>query len=414
MIRIKTIGGFSKQGKRDNNEDYVLFKEEYNPDSRFIILCDGMGGHGHGEVASQTVADTVFEYLKSLGKEEYDSQDLQDAVNVAQSTLTAVNTFDDKKSMGTTLIVAVINKMNILVGHIGDSRCYLFDENGLKKFRTKDHSKVAEAIDAEILTEEEAFDNSHKNLLTRCIMAGKSNVQIEVDILQIENNDRMLLCSDGINDAMRDKEIEESMINRNVTNALDIIDSICSEKSGDNYSAIIVDFLQDEPNTIVKEPMAQFSGKKIEEPTFIECNYCGERNEQNAKYCRKCGTELNPIPQKYNIQSEEETIKKENLFKKYIKKTFPILYVLIGCLLTTVYYKISNYQIEKEQTIVDAKAQAKDLYLRQEFENASIVFISDVCKIDTTKDFVDSVIHKETLKKKYIEFCHNYKKRENK
>ncbi|OYP42988.1 protein phosphatase 2C domain-containing protein [Prevotella sp. P4-119] len=413
MIRIKTIGGFSKQGKRDNNEDYVLFKEKYNPDSRFIILCDGMGGHGHGEVASQTVADTVFEYLKSLRKEEYDSQDLQDAVNVAQSTLTAVNTFDDKKSMGTTLIVAVINKMNILVGHIGDSRCYLFDENGLKKFRTKDHSKVAEAIDAEILTEEEAFDNSHKNLLTRCVMAGKTNVQIEVDNLQIENNDRMLLCSDGINDAMRDKEIEESMINRNVTNALDIIDSICSEKSGDNYSAIIVDFLQDEPNTIINESTVQFPRKEIEEKAFIECNHCGERNEQDAKYCRKCGTELTPIPQTFNMQSEE-TKRKENLFKKYIRKSFPILYILIGCLLTAVYYKISNYQIEKEQTIVDAKAQAKDLYLRQEFENASIVFISDVCKIDTTKDFVDSVIHKETLKKKYIEFCHNYKKREKK
>lgn len=413
MIRIKTIGGFSKQGKRDNNEDYVLFKEEYDPDSRFIILCDGMGGHGHGEVASQTVADTVFEYLKSLRKEEYDSQDLQDAVNVAQSTLTAVNTFDDKKSMGTTLIVAVINKMNILVGHIGDSRCYLFDENGLKKFRTKDHSKVAEAIDAEILTEEEAFVNSHKNLLTRCVMAGKTNVQIEVDNLQIENNDRMLLCSDGINDAMRDKEIEESMINRNVTNALDIIDSICSEKSGDNYSAIIVDFLQDEPNTIINESTVQFPRKEIEEKAFIECNHCGERNEQDAKFCRKCGTELTPIPQTFNMQSEE-TKRKENLFKKYIRKSFPILYILIGCLLTAVYYKISNYQIEKEQTIVDAKAQAKDLYLRQEFENASIVFISDVCKIDTTKDFVDSVIHKETLKKKYIEFCHNYKKREKK
>lgn len=412
MIRIRSISGFSKQGKRDNNEDYVLFKEKHNPDSRFIILCDGMGGHGHGEIASQTVADAVFEYLKSLAKEKYEAQDLQDALDTALSTLTAVNVFDDKKSMGTTLVVVVINKMNVLVGHVGDSRCYLFDENGLKKFRTKDHSKVAEAIDAEILTEEEAFDNSHKYLLTRCVMAGKSNVQIEVDVLQIENNDRMLLCSDGINDAMRDKEIEESMINRDVTNALDIIDSICSEKSGDNYSAIIVDFLQDAPNTIVNESTVHFSEEGVDEQTFIECNHCGERNEQNAKYCRKCGTELNPIPQTYNMLSEEETIKKENLFKKYIKKTFPILYVLIGCLLTTAYFKISNYQIEKEQTIVDAKAQAKDLYLRQEFENASMVFISDVCKIDTTKDFVDSVIHKETLKKKYIEFCHNYKKRE--
>lgn len=330
MIRIKSISGFSKQGKRDNNEDYVLFKERYDPDCRFIILCDGMGGHGHGEIASQTVANAVFEYLKSLAKEKYEAQDLQDALDTALSTLTAVNVYDDEKSMGTTLVVAVVNRMNILVGHVGDSRCYLFDEDGLKKFRTKDHSKVAEAIDAGILTEDEAFDSPYKNLLTRCVMAGVSNVQIDVDNLQIENNDRMLLCSDGINDAMRDKEIEESMINRNVANALDIINSLCSEKSGDNYSAIIVDFTQDEPNTIVDNPREHSSEKEIEENTFIKCNHCGERNEQNAKYCRKCGRGLNTFSANYNMQPDEEPIKKENLIMRYLKKFFPISHVFIG------------------------------------------------------------------------------------
>ena len=411
MIQIKSISGFSKQGKRDNNEDYVLFKEKHDPDSRFIIICDGMGGHGHGEVASQTVGEAVLEYLKKLGKEEYVAQDLQDALDIAQSILTSINTYDDERSMGTTLVVAVVNKMNVLIGHVGDSRCYLFDENGLIKFRTKDHSKVAEAIEAEILTEEEAFVNPHKNLLTRCVMAGKNNVNIEVDNLLIENNDRMLLCSDGINDAMRDKEIEESMVNRNAISALEIINSICSEKSGDNYSAIIIDFLQDEPNTLVNRSTEQLSRNDIDENTFIECNYCGEKNEQNAKYCRKCGAELNSITKTYDMQSEEDTIKKENKFKRYIKSFFPILYIFIGCLLTTIYFKISNYQIEKEQAIVDAKAQVKDLYLRQEFEKASIDFITDICKIDTTKDLVDSVIHKEMLKKRYIIFCHNYNKR---
>ena len=408
MIQVKSISGFSKQGKRENNEDYIIYKEENNPDNRFIILCDGMGGHGHGEIASKTVANAVFEYLKSLAKEKYEAQDLQDALNTALSTLTDVDIYDDQKSMGTTLVVVVINKMNVLVGHVGDSRCYLFDEDGIKKFRTKDHSKVAEAIDAEILTEEEAFENSHKNLLTRCVMAGKSNIQIDVDFLQIENNDRMLLCSDGINDAMRDKEIEESMINRNVTNALDIIDSICSEKSRDNYSAIIVDFLQDAPNTIVNESIVHFPEKEGEEQSIIECNHCGERNVQNAKYCRKCGKELNSITQPYNIQYEE-TKNRVNLLKRFIAKSFPILYVFIGCLLSTAYFKILNYQIKKEQAIIDAKTQAKDMYMRQDFEKASIEFITDICRIDTTKEVVDSVIRKETLKKKYIKFCNDYK-----
>ena len=222
MIHINSIAGFSKQGSRKNNEDYILYREKDSPDSRFIILCDGMGGHGHGEVASQTVAEATFDYLKGLAKSEYEAEDLQDAINVALSTLTSVDTFDDEKAMGTTIVVVVVNRMNVLVGHIGDSRCYLFDENGLKKFRTKDHSKVAEAIEAEILTEEEAFTNSHKNILTRCIISGKQDVTIDVDILTIESNDRMLLCSDGLNDAMRDSEIASCLINRSSDDALEI------------------------------------------------------------------------------------------------------------------------------------------------------------------------------------------------
>ena len=248
MIEIKSIGGFSKKGKRDNNEDYILFKEIGSYENRVIVLCDGMGGHGHGEVASQTVADCVFEFLKCLKKEQFEAQDLQDALDAALTTLTSVDIYDDKKSMGTTLVVVAINRMNILVGHVGDSRCYLFDENGLIKFRTKDHSKVAEAIEAEILTPEEAFVNPHKNLLTRCVMSGKNHVMIDVNELKIEDNYRMLLCSDGVTDAIRDKEIEECLIDRDVQGALEIIDSICNEKSKDNYSAILLDFSQSEEN----------------------------------------------------------------------------------------------------------------------------------------------------------------------
>lgn len=409
MIKVRFIDGFSKQGKRENNEDYILYNEVNNPESRFIILCDGMGGHGHGEIASQTVANSVFEYLKSLAKNQYDAQDLQDALNASISTLESVDIYHDQKSMGTTLVVVVVNRMNVLVGHVGDSRCYLFDENGLIKFRTKDHSRVAEAVEAEILTEEDAFSSSYKNILTRCVMSGKRDVKIDVDSLQIENNDRLLLCSDGVNDAMRDREIEESMINRNATSALDVINSICSEKSNDNYSAVIVDFLQDEPNAIVDKSTEQFSEKNSEDVQFLECIHCGEKNEHYAKYCRKCGIELNSITQPYYIQSEEETKNRANLFKGFIKKIFPILYFFMGCLLSTVYFKISHYQTEKEQKRIDAKTQAKDMYMRQKFEEASISFISNLCVIDTTEERVDSVIYKGTLKNKYLNFCRQYK-----
>ena len=247
MISISDINGFSKKGIRENNEDYIIYSTDFilPTQTRVIVLCDGMGGHGHGEVASKIVAESVFETLAHSSK-EFSADDLQYALDNALITLNNVDTYNDSKKMGTTLVVAVINNNNVLVGHVGDSRCYLFDENCIKKFRTKDHSKVAEAVEAEILTEEEAFTSQYKNILTRSVMAGKMDVKIDIDRLDVNNKDRLLLCTDGIVDALRDDELAAILVNRNVDEALSMIDSVCGEKSHDNYSVIIAD-LHKEP-----------------------------------------------------------------------------------------------------------------------------------------------------------------------
>ena len=168
MISISEINGISKQGVRENNEDYIKFYVDNNQSnlSRVIVLCDGMGGHAYGEIASKIVAETVFATLGS-NRADFTEDDLQLALDNALIALNKANVYDDCKKMGTTLVVAVINKNNVLVGHVGDSRCYLFDDDGIKLFRTKDHSKVAEAVEAEILTEEEAINSEYKNILTR-------------------------------------------------------------------------------------------------------------------------------------------------------------------------------------------------------------------------------------------------------
>ena len=248
MISISDINGFSKKGIRENNEDYIIYSTDFilPTQTRVIVLCDGMGGHGHGEVASKIVAESVFETLAHSSK-DFSAGDLQYALDNALITLNNVDTYNDSKKMGTTLVVAVINNNNVLVGHVGDSRCYLFDENCIKKFRTKDHSKVAEAVEAEILTEEEAFTSQYKNILTRSVMAGKMDVKIDIDRLDVNNKDRLLLCTDGIVDALRDDELAAILVNRNVDEALSMIDSVCGEKSHDNYSVIIAD-LHKEPD----------------------------------------------------------------------------------------------------------------------------------------------------------------------
>lgn len=246
MISISEINGISKQGVRENNEDYIKFYVDNNQSnlSRVIVLCDGMGGHAHGEIASKIVAESVFSTLDSK-EVDFSEDDLQLALDNALIALNKANVYDDNKKMGTTLVVAVVNKKNVLVGHVGDSRCYLFDDDGIKLFRTKDHSKVAEAVEAEILTEKEAINSEYKNILTRCVIAGKTDVKIEIDRLDIKDKYRLLLCSDGVVDAIRDEELSEILVNRSINDALDLIDSKCQMKSHDNYSVIIADLKND-------------------------------------------------------------------------------------------------------------------------------------------------------------------------
>ena len=418
MIRIVSIAGFSKQGSRDNNEDYILYRDKDSPDSRFIILCDGMGGHGHGEVASQTVAEATFDYLKGLAKTEYEAEDLQDAINVALSALTSVDTFDDDKAMGTTIVVVVVNRMNVLVGHIGDSRCYLFDENGLKKFRTKDHSKVAEAIEAEILTEEEAFTNPYKNVLTRCVISGKQEIKIDVDILTIDNNDRMLLCSDGLNDAMRDSEIASCLINRSIDDALGIFDSECAAKSHDNYSIILIDFTQDEINQSIKSKAKSNIVEDShcdENKQFICCPICQHENDMEASFCTNCGALLHqdiadvqqPEPVFF---TKKRAITKEALIKFIVGRIKPILFVVLGIAIGICFCN-KNDKIQPERQIADrANSQLYDISQKQKFENASIAFITQMCCLDSAKTMNDSILYKDSVVSHYLIFCQEYAK----
>ncbi len=295
MIRIKEITSFSCIGPRPNQEDF-LYPTDMGKDERVFVVCDGMGGHGHGEVASQTVATSVYEYLKALGSIEYESENLQDALDFAVQRLAAVNIVDDEKIMGTTLVVVVVNRMNLLIGHVGDSRAYVFDENGIKRFRTKDHSKVQEAVDAEILTEEEAASSPYKNRLTRCILADSKKVTIEVDDLTINDGETLLICTDGVNDALSDPKIESILIDRDIKDAAEIIKTECATASHDNHSAILIRFSQDETTTKLAPLYSNKTDNKV------SCPNCGESINEGSMFCSVCGKKLIETPDSSDIQ----------------------------------------------------------------------------------------------------------------
>lgn len=399
MIRIEDISGISCKGIRDNNEDYII----YDKNARIIVLCDGMGGHGHGEIASKTVAQTVYERLSlTSNREELTKYDFQEALEEAVCKLNEVDVYGDEKKMGTTLVVVAINKYELLVGHVGDSRFYQFNEEGIRDFRTRDHSKVAEAVEAEILTEEEASKSSYKNLLTRCVMAGKVAPDIEVDAIPISGKKRIVLCSDGLVDAVSDNELQEILIGRQIDNALSLLNDKCIENSKDNYSIIIADLIQ--PEIISSNNPSTYSPNN-ESDEIIICENCGNRNNKQASFCSSCGKELSKSPSPCTKTSIKDKINNEinsNPIIKHVLYALVAIFAIYVCI--SIYTHICNNTEENEDGVnIEVKHDTKkeDCYLIRYRKNI-YNFIEIQCKIDSIKK--DSFMSKTEFIEKYKKF----------
>lgn len=326
MIRVTSFSSFSCSGPRSNQEDYVCpISNDIN--ERIFILCDGMGGHGHGEVASRTVSEALYAYLTELKPIEYIASHFQDALDFALVRLKEADVFQDEKTMGTTVVVVAINKMSVLVGHIGDSRCYQFDVDGMKKFCTKDHSKVQEAVDAEILTEEEARNNPHKNILTRCVMSSSTEIKIDVDIIQIEDGDTLLMCSDGVTDAMNDNQIQSVIIGRNADKIASAIQADCELNSHDNFSAIILQFSQDENNVIPPPNQDPEPPKSRRSLVTINsyCPKCGNTINRDAQFCPHCGCNVNDASEAETKEQRENGNSRRDLSRFLNKKNLLLI-----------------------------------------------------------------------------------------
>ena len=121
---------------------------------------------------------------------------------VADNTPTFARLF---RRDGTTLVMGVFQETRILIGHVGDSRCYRL-RNGTLAQLTRDHSLLQEQIDAGLLTPEQAQFATHKNLVTRALGV-EDTVMLEVTEYRAEEDDLFLMCSDGLNDMVSDQRI---------------------------------------------------------------------------------------------------------------------------------------------------------------------------------------------------------------
>lgn len=199
-------------GQRANQEDAIFPKAgEATAEDHLFILCDGMGGHEHGEVASQTISSGMAEYLKA----HFDpSQPLTDDT-ILQALETAneqLDTLDDgaQRKMGTTLTLLCFHRGGLTVAHIGDSRIYhVRPGSNTILYKSRDHSLVYDLYQAGEITAEEMKTSPQKNIITRAIMPGKAN-RVKPDIAHITNiqpGDYFYICSDGMLEQMEDDEL---------------------------------------------------------------------------------------------------------------------------------------------------------------------------------------------------------------
>lgn len=194
----------SNPGGRDNNEDYVTIAEHGN--DRCFILCDGLGGHECGEVASSTVAEDVARLFEEKG--DY-ATFLDDAFNMAQENLLALQKEKNLvNAMKTTLVVLVVTDTIMKWAHIGDSRLYRFFDKGKKYQRTRDHSMVQVLCDMGEITEKDMRHHEERNKLLRVMGSEWSSKTYDKSaILERGDKQAFALMTDGFWEYVEEEEM---------------------------------------------------------------------------------------------------------------------------------------------------------------------------------------------------------------
>jgi serine/threonine protein phosphatase PrpC len=191
---VKIIGRTDPGKVRKNNED------TWTHDSAMgvAVLADGMGGLNAGEVASEQAADAVMNHLRAAEALNCDS--VRAAIAAANKHVFDLSQSDETlRNMGTTLVVwAALGADRFALGHVGDSRAYRINHEGLAPL-TSDHSVVQTMVDEGFITPEEARTAPNRNVITRAIGL---EAEVKIDVVELERsaNDIFLLCSDGLSD----------------------------------------------------------------------------------------------------------------------------------------------------------------------------------------------------------------------
>ena len=221
----------------------IGYVRDHNEDSLIIIpplfaVADGMGGHEAGEIASEITVNTLAE----LAPSHLDAEGLTAAVEAANyNVMKAPRQGIGRDGMGTTLTAAMLEGERLLIAQVGDSRAYLLHKGHLQQI-TRDHSLMADLIEAGQITPEEARVHPNRSVITRAI---GSDIHMQPDIyeLNVDAGDRILLCSDGLSSMISNNAIESIMRRQSdAQHCADELVTAAHENGGaDNVTVVVAD-----------------------------------------------------------------------------------------------------------------------------------------------------------------------------
>jgi serine/threonine protein phosphatase PrpC len=217
---IAAFGRTDVGRRRKINEDSFLV----SPEASLFAVCDGMGGHNAGEVASRMAIDTIAGFVERSGVEKeitwpwgldgeisFDANRLKTAIRLANAQVfQAADNREDLTGMGTTVVAALVSGQAMTIGSAGDSRCYLVRDDRLVQL-TRDDSWVSAAVGEGILNSDDVERHPLRNVITKAVGA-RDSIDLDVVEHRLEPGDIVLLCSDGLHGMLNDHELQKLLL----------------------------------------------------------------------------------------------------------------------------------------------------------------------------------------------------------
>ena len=221
---------------RSHNEDSFLVQ------APVFAVCDGMGGHAAGEVASSIAVETIA----ANAPLHADDVLLGAAVEAANAkVIEGAKTGKGKPGMGCTASCILVEKNKVAIAHVGDSRIYLLHAGALVRL-THDHSYVEELVDAGEITADEARVHPSRSIITRAL-GNDPDMYADHFTLEVTTGDRIIICSDGLSTMVEDSEIEDIAVScvDPQTAADNLVSAALAGGGHDNVTVVVVDVLDD-------------------------------------------------------------------------------------------------------------------------------------------------------------------------